>query len=101
MFEMKIEIVLWSLKIVLPNVRFFDEIKCLTEIEIVLWSSKNVLPNVRLFDEMKCFTEIEIILWSSKIVLPNVRFFDEINVWNGNKNCFVEFKECVTECAIV
>ena len=52
MFEMEIEIVLWSSKNVLANVRLFDQIKCVTEIEIVIWSSKNVLPNVRLFDEM-------------------------------------------------
>ena len=50
------------------------------EIEVVLWSSKNVLPNVRLFDEIKCLTEIENVLGSSKNVLQNVRFFDEINV---------------------
>ena len=58
------------------------------EIEIVLWSSKNVLPNVRLFDEIKCLTEIEIVLWSSKNELPNVRLFDETNVGNGNRSCF-------------
>ena len=52
MFEMEIEIVLWSSKYVLPNVLLFDEIKCLTEIKIVLRSSKNVLPNGRLFDEI-------------------------------------------------
>ena len=50
------------------------------EIEVVWWSSKNVLPNVRLFDQIKCLTEIEIVLWSSKNVLPNVGLFDEINV---------------------
>ena len=50
------------------------------EIKVVLWNSKNVLPNVRLFDQIECLTEIKIVLWSSKNVLPNVRLFDEINV---------------------
>ena len=60
-----------------------------------------MLPDVRFFDKIKCLTEIEIVLWSSKHVLPNVRLFDEINVSNGNRNCFVEFKECATISAIV
>ena len=71
------------------------------EIKIVLWSPKNVLPNMLLFDEMKCLTEIKIVLRSSKNVLPNVRLFGEINVLCGIRNSFVEFKECVSECAIV